>query len=148
MAQRSASGTCAGGPPGSLAGLRSTRQRRAVLDAVERLGVFSGARAVHDDLGGRSGHVALSTVYRTLRALAERGTIDAVRGRDGETRYRKCGDAPHHHLVCRGCGTTVELSQSAVSPSVRRWAREAGYADLEQVLDVFGTCSQCQSRTD
>lgn len=132
----------------SLAGLRPTRQRVAVLDAVERMGVFAGARAIYDVMNSESGRVALSTVYRTLQALAERGMIDSVRGPDGETLYRKCADEAHHHLVCRRCGQAVELPGGAVSRMVQLWAREAGYADVEHILDVFGTCPVCAAAPD
>ena len=36
--------------------------------------------------------------------------------KDGETVYRKCSDHHHHHLVCRECGTTVEIA----GPTVER----------------------------
>lgn len=141
-------GEGAGDSTGTLAGLRPTRRRVAVLGAVEHLGVFSGARAVYEELNRGSGHVALSTVYRTLQSLAERGMIDSVRGPDGETRYRKCADEPHHHLVCRRCGQTVELPGGAVSRAIQQRAHEAGYADVEHILDVFGTCPDCLSAPD
>lgn len=128
---------------GGWHGLRPTRQRVAVLTAVERLGVFTSAQAIHDDLVRVGERVGLSTVYRSLHALAERGTLDAVRGHDGEVLYRKCQDALHHHLVCRRCGEAVEIPGAMVLRAADRWARDAGYVDTEVVLEVFGLCPRC-----
>lgn len=129
-----------------LAGLKPTRQRVAVLRAVESLEVFSGAQAIHDVLGGAGDHVSLSTVYRSLQALAGRGVIDAVRGLDGEMLYRRCAVAPHHHLVCRRCGRAVEIADGAVAQVIRRWARAASYEDVEYDVVAFGTCPRCLAR--
>ncbi|MSZ78104.1 MAG: transcriptional repressor, partial [Actinobacteria bacterium] len=49
----------------------------------------------------------------------------------------------HHHLVCRGCGRTVEVE----GPAVERWtgsiAAEHGFADVSHTLEIFGTCPAC-----
>ena len=95
---------------------------------------------VHEELVRRGEPVGLSTVYRSLHALAERGTLDAVRGQDGEMLYRRCMEAPHHHLVCRRCGVAVEVPGATVHRTVDRWARAAGFVDTEVVLEVFGVC--------
>jgi Fur family ferric uptake transcriptional regulator len=107
--------------------------------------VFVSAQAVHADLVRDGGSVGLSTVYRSLHALAERGTLDAVRGQDGEMLYRKCLETSrcHHHLVCRRCGEAVEIPGAAVLEAVEEWARRAGFVDTELVVEAFGTCSTC-----
>ncbi|HLH27409.1 MAG TPA: transcriptional repressor, partial [Acidimicrobiales bacterium] len=86
------------------------------------------------------------TVYNQLRALAEGGEVDVLRADDGETRYRRCiTDEHHHHLVCRGCGKTVEVE----GPEVERWAERVadgnGFVDVQHTLEIFGTCSGCAS---
>ena len=130
-------------PP--FSGLRPTRQRLAVLDAVDSLGVFASAQTVHRVLieGGES--VGLSTVYRSLHRLAEYGTLDSVRGPDGEELYRRCANpAGHVHLVCRGCGAAAEFPAGEIEILVARWAANAGYSDSSHSLELFGLCPDCQ----
>ena len=88
---------------------RNTRQRRAVADLMEDLDGFRSAQQIHALLEDRGQNVGLSTVYRTLQALAEADEVDALRSDDGETLYRRCSRGHHHHLVCRDCGRTVEV---------------------------------------
>ena len=88
-------------------GARPTRQRRAVFAALGDTDVFRSAQDIHAVLRGRDEDVGLTTVYRTLQALADAGEIDVLRTPDGESVYRLCSTGHHHHLVCRSCGQTV-----------------------------------------
>lgn len=124
-------------------GLRPTRQRRAVTECMAGLTDFRSAQDIHDLLRKRGDNVGLSTVYRTLQALAEHGEIDVLRTGDGEALYRRCSETHHHHLVCRSCGNTVEVE----GPTVERWAgdtaRKHGFSDVSHTLEIFGTCPDC-----
>ena len=81
-------------------GLRPTKQRLAVVEAMTSFDDFRSAQEIHDLLGKRGEPVGLATVYRTLQKLAEAGEVDMLRTEDGEAIYRRCSDTHHHHLVC------------------------------------------------
>jgi len=122
---------------------RSTRQRRAVYATLSASPDFRSAQDIHEALRRSGDKVGLATVYRALQALADGGEIDVLT-HGGETVYRRCAESKHHHhLVCRRCGRTVEIS----GPAVERWAEsvaeEHGYHDVEHTLELFGTCADC-----
>jgi len=95
--------------------MRPTRQRTAVANALSRTEGFASAQALHDTLRHQGESVGLTTVYRHLQALANAGEVDVLRTDDRETVYRRCiGTDHHHHLVCRSCGATVEVTGPAV----------------------------------
>jgi Fur family transcriptional regulator, ferric uptake regulator len=124
-------------------GARPTRQRRAVVACLGAVDDFRSAQELHDVLRREGQNVGLSTVYRTLQALADAGEVDVLRSDDGETRYRRCSGTHHHHLVCRSCGRTVEVE----GPAVERWAaavaRDHGFTQVSHTLEVFGNCASC-----
>ena len=124
--------------------VRPTRQRRAVASALAGFDDFRSAQEIHDRISQQGESVGLATVYRTLSTLAEVGEVDMLRNEDGEAIWRSCSDTHHHHLVCRGCGRTVEVE----GPTVERWTRaiaaEHGYADISHTLEIFGTCPACR----
>jgi len=126
------------------AGTRPTRQRRAVAAALQSFDDFRSAQDIHDLLRTAGENVGLSTVYRTLQALADGGEVDVLRKEDGEAMYRRCSGRHHHHLVCRTCGRTVEVA----GPTVESWAdavaEEHGFADVSHTLEIFGTCPSCR----
>src|SRR4051812_47886020 len=125
-------------------GTRSTRQRAAVASALDNLDDFRTAQEIHQELRGAGEAVGLTTVYRTLQALADSREVDVLRTADGETAYRRCSKGHHHHLVCRTGGRTVEVE----GPAAERWAdkvpAEHAYSDISPPLEIFGPCQDCQ----
>ncbi|MCW2810741.1 MAG: Fur family transcriptional regulator [Friedmanniella sp.] len=122
---------------------RRTRQRTAVEGILTGLAEFRTAQQIHDELRRQGDRIGLTTVYRTLQLMSEGGELDAIRNAEGETAYRRCSGGHHHHLVCRSCGRTVEVS----GPAVERWANavaaQHGFTDVSHDLEIFGTCSAC-----
>ncbi len=130
----------------SGAGVRPTRQRRAVAAALADFDDFRSAQEVHEALKSGGDNVGLSTVYRALQAMADAGELDVLRSEGGEAVYRRCSDSHHHHLVCRACGATVEVEGPAVEKWTRAVAEEHGFADVSHTLEIFGTCAHCNRR--
>jgi Fur family transcriptional regulator, ferric uptake regulator len=123
--------------------LRSTRQRAAVINALSNAEEFVSAQQLHSELRVRGEAVGLSTVYRTLQALAAATEIDILIGDDGETRYRSCSDGHHHHLVCSKCGATVEVENREVEAWAAKIAKEHGYLAVSHTLEIYGLCPAC-----
>jgi Fur family ferric uptake transcriptional regulator len=127
--------------------VRVTRQRRAVSSALDDTDGFRSAQQIHELLRSRGDKVGLTTVYRTLQAMAEADEVDVLRADDGEALYRQCSSGGHHHhLVCRSCGLTAEVE----GPTVENWADRVaavhGFSDVSHTLEIFGLCGGC-SRT-
>jgi Fur family ferric uptake transcriptional regulator len=96
-------------------------------------------------LGEQGESVSLATVYRNLGALAEAGEVDALAAPGGETRYRRCRRTEHHHhLVCRRCGRTVEVAETAVERWAAQTARRHGFTDVSHAIELHGTCEACR----
>jgi Fur family ferric uptake transcriptional regulator len=129
--------------PNMSQGGRPTRQRRAVNTALQTFEDFRSAQDIHDLLRRNGDNVGLSTVYRTLQALADRGEVDMLRTEEGEALYRRCSATHHHHLVCRVCGRTVEVEGPTVESWADSMAQRHGFTDVSHTLEVFGTCPDC-----
>jgi Fur family ferric uptake transcriptional regulator len=114
-----------------------------VVDALASFEDFRSAQEIHEAIIGGGDRVGRATVYRTLRALAQMPDVDVIIRADGEAVYRSCTPLHHHHLVCRGCGLTVEI----VGKVVERWsnatAASHGFTDVSHTLEVFGLCAAC-----
>jgi Fur family transcriptional regulator, ferric uptake regulator len=123
--------------------LRNTHQRRAVSSLLGSVEGFHSAQQLHSMLRDRGERVGLTTVYRTLQGLADAGEIDVMRPPGGEHLYRRCSEGHHHPLVCRSCGSTVEVEGPAVEHWADRVAGEHGFTDVSHTLEIFGTCRNC-----
>ena len=123
--------------------VRSTRQRAAVSALLDRLDDFRSAQEIHEQLRRTGDGIGLTTVYRTLQALADTGEVDVLSSDTGEAVYRRCSDDHHHHLVCRACGSTVEVQGDQVETWATEVAREHGFSDVSHTIEIFGLCSAC-----
>ncbi|WP_068146893.1 Fur family transcriptional regulator [Rhodococcoides corynebacterioides] len=127
-------------------GLRSTKQRSAISELLDTVDEFRSAQDLHDELRRRGDGIGLTTVYRTLQAMADAGTLDVLRTDSGESVYRRCSDGHHHHLVCRTCGFTVEVEGAAVERWTKSVAGEHGFSDVSHTAEIFGLCSECAAK--
>jgi Fe2+ or Zn2+ uptake regulation protein len=126
-------------------GLRLTRQRRAVVDAVAAsnaclspLEVFHAARGGCPDLG-------LTTVYRTLELLDEIGALRRIHGPDGCERLVQASTAHGHSVVCSVCGRVTEFTECDMAEVVEAAWRETGYRITEHFLQLDGVCADCSA---
>jgi Fur family ferric uptake transcriptional regulator len=126
----------------SAAGLRVTRQRSAILSALERKDRFITAQDLHHELRGKKEAPGLATVYRTLATLAAAEVLDTS-VRDGEQVFRMCGTRHHHHLVCESCGRVEEVESEQVESWVRQLARRRGFRVTSHTAEVYGLCRVC-----
>lgn len=124
------------------AGLRATRQRLTVLDALRARRDAITAQDLHMELRQAGEPIGLTTVYRTLTSLAEAALLDTF-DRDGEQAFRLCGDAHHHHLVCEVCNTVEEIAAEEVERWVDEVASRRGYQVTGHRADIFGVCADC-----
>jgi Fur family ferric uptake transcriptional regulator len=123
---------------------RSTKQRAAISQVLRDSERFVTAQELHGRLRRRGVKVGLTTVYRTLQMLSETGEVDVLHAGGSEAVYRSCEvDAHHHHLVCRDCRRTVEIS----SDELERWAHTIadrhGFVSPSHTVEIFGLCADC-----
>lgn len=129
---------------------RNTWQRERVREALADAGGFVSAQALHATLRDENTGIGLATVYRALASLSSNGDADSLQSPEGESLYRACeSTGHHHHLICRGCGKTVEIAATDVEQWARSTAAAHGFTEAEHVVDIFGLCQACAAaRTD
>ena len=87
-----------------------------------------------------------STVYRTLELLQRLGLVTATDLGGGRVRYHPLEKGHHHHLVCRECGTIIDLDESLLAPLKEALLREHRFiADLRH-LAILGRCVNCAKK--
>ena len=128
------------------AATRQTWQKAAVRDLLLGGEEFRTAQQIHDQLREGEAKVGLATVYRALQTMAESGEVDVLRTPEGESAYRACSSGHHHHLVCRQCGYSIEISAHEVEEWAASVARSNGFTDAGHELEIFGLCASCAAK--
>ena len=109
-------------------GRRTTKQRLAISAVFQDESSFMTAQQVFDALRDGDVSVGLATVYRALQTFDEAGEVDSILTESGESLYRACTTPQHHHhLLCRRCGTAIELE----APALEDWALAMAVEDLQ-----------------
>jgi Fur family ferric uptake transcriptional regulator len=128
---------------------RNTRQAQAIETALADADGFRTAHDLFTEIRAGGERIGLTTVYRHLALLADSDRADVVHTVDGEAQYRLCGprdsahpDEHHHHIVCRVCGRSVEVSGPEVEAWADRVAATAGFTDITHTVELFGLCPQ------
>ena len=124
-------------------GYRMTPQREMILDAIHDEGHIT-ADDIFQRVRAKSPAVNLATVYRTLELLKELDIVTAIDTGDGCVHYELAGGQPHHHLVCEGCGRTLELDCDVLLPLEDELCKRYGFTVNFNHLALFGTCPRCQ----
>ena len=125
---------------------RRTPQRVTVLSALIRSADFTSAQTLHIRLLTAGERVGLSTVYRTLTALADAGRADVIREPSGERLFRYRPSEEHrHYLLCRACGLGLPVDAGLVETWAAAIAESSGYSDVQHTVELTGTCPSCRS---
>lgn len=113
------------------------------MGALDGIEAFVSAQQLHQHLVTNGTPIGLTTVYRTLQALADAGEADSIVQDDGEVLYRRCSGDHHHHLVCRACGMTVEVQEADLEAWARRISRRHGFTEVTHSIELRGLCPAC-----
>jgi Fur family ferric uptake transcriptional regulator len=126
--------------------LRVTRQGEAILGVMRTSSSFRSAQDLYRELREAGEPVGLATIYRHLQSLSAAGVLDALQTNEGEVLYRSCNTSDHHHhMICKGCGESVEIESPEFEEWSERVASRHGYSDVTHTVEVFGLCPGCQS---
>jgi len=128
------------------AGIRATRQRTAIVRAMEREGRPVTAQSLHARLAKPGNGPGLATIYRTLQALAQAGSARTFPAGEGELSYKLCDPGHHHHLICERCGRVVEIPSCEIEGWASSAARRRGFSVSSHQADIFGLCADCRAR--
>ncbi len=125
-------------------GYRLTPQRMMVLEAIEASHDHVSAEEIHARARRQYPYLNISTVYRTLELLNDRGLVAETDLGGGRFLYHPTGKAQHHHLVCRRCGNVRDIDIGALKELRRELKTQYGFnAELEHIA-IFGTCAHCE----
>lgn len=127
------------------AGLRVTAPRVATLTELQEsrhVDVDSLAGQLRVRLGG----VSTQAVYDVLRVLTDAGLVRRIEPAGAPARYELDGGDNHHHLVCRGCGTLVDVPcATGIRPCLETETTDHGFVVDEAEVIYWGLCPSCQA---
>jgi Fe2+ or Zn2+ uptake regulation protein len=124
------------------AGLRVTRPRLAVLDAVHAEPHLD-TKALIDAARARLGAVSHQAVYDVLRALEGAGLVRRIQPEGSDARYEARVGDNHHHMVCRDCGAIADVDCAIGAAPCLAPSAGAGFIIDRAEIVFWGRCPSC-----
>jgi Fur family transcriptional regulator, ferric uptake regulator len=124
-------------------GFRVTAQRMAVLHVLRHSQSRLSPSQIYERAQQRLPGLTETTVYRTLDFLARNGFAWPIRMGTRHLVYELAGPR-HHHLICKQCGSEIEIEHGLLRNLYARLEAASGYQVSEDHLTLFGLCPRCQ----
>lgn len=125
-------------------GLQVTAQRLAILRAVSaqpHCTADEAMRAAREEIGT----ISRQSVYDTLATLVDAGILRRIQPIGSPARYEDRVGDNHHHVVCRACGTLVDVDCAVGSAPCLTPSDSARYDIDEAEVVYWGRCPACQA---
>jgi Fe2+ or Zn2+ uptake regulation protein len=124
------------------AGMRVTRQRIAVFDAVDA-GPHASAAAVMTSVSSVLPGISHQAVYDCLAHLTEAGLLRRITFDGGAALYETRTHDNHHHVVCRVCGFVADVDCAVGDAPCLDACDAAGFIIDEAEVTYRGLCLPC-----
>ena len=126
--------------------LKLTPHRELILENfVEN----EGHRSVEDIyrvVREKDPRIGYTTVYRTMKLLADCGLAREVDLADGITRYEHLYNHEHHdHMICMECGTSIEFLNPEIESLQDAASEQLGFKVFDHKLQIYGVCKDCRN---
>lgn len=127
-------------------GIQVTAQRLAVLRAVTAQPHIS-ADAVAEAVRAEIGAISLQSVYDALNVLVSEKLIRRIQPAGSPARFEDRVGDNHHHLICRVCGSVVDVDCAVGRVPCLTAKDDMGYEIDEAEVAYWGRCPDCQKQS-
>lgn len=123
-------------------GVQVTAQRLAVMRAVSgqpHITADGVAEAVRAEIGA----ISRQAVYDSLGVLVDVQLVRRIEPAGSPALFEDRVGDNHHHLICRTCGSVVDVECAVGSAPCLDVANDMGYVIDEAEVSYWGQCPKC-----
>lgn len=123
-------------------GIRPSTQRLAIMEYLLTHPIHPTIEDVYAALVTKIPKLSHTTVYTTLRMLAENNAAQMLTIDDHHICYDG-NTTPHVHFYCNKCGKVIDL-MGEKAPNMKQKKVVEGHLITEQQLYYKGICAECR----
>lgn len=99
-------------------GIRPSMQRLEILDYISSCRNHPSAEEVYSFVHANNPTLSRTTVFSTVKLLAEKGLVNDINISPESTRYDSASYTPHAHFICRSCQKIYDIpfDMTALTP--------------------------------
>ena len=136
-------------------GYRMTKPREAILEVLGQTAEHLSAEDIYLAVHKFYPNIGLTTVYRNLELLVDRGWVVKFEFGHGKAKYELAdpfsGKGHHHHLVCKSCSRIIDYSDfmndelQFLKNTEEGLSKKYGFKITDHLIQFYGYCHQCQA---
>ncbi len=128
-------------------GLKNTKHRIKILEILSESARPISADDIYAKLKDLDNMISLSTVYRSLEALATKDLVNKVSfENETKTTYEINRLVHHHFLVCIGCNKIITMDDCPIHEYEEEVSRTLGFHVVGHKLELYGYCPECAKK--
>lgn len=120
------------------AGVRITRPRKIILKILAERDDHPDAMAIFRRAVRLDDSISLSTVYRTMKLLEDKGAIQRHAFEGGPSRFEPADSDHHDHLIDVDTGAVIEFHSEKIEQLQDEIAQSLGYEIIRHRLELYG----------
>lgn len=124
--------------------LKVTPHRQLILETFLDNEGHRSVEDIYRVVRQRDPRVGYTTVYRTMKILAECGLAREIDLADGITRYEHLYNHQHHdHMICMQCGNSIEFYNPDIEALQDTASEQLRFKVMDHKLQIYGICKNC-----
>lgn len=126
-------------------GLKSTTQRKLVLDCLHELSGPCCAEEIYFKVSALQPTINLSTIYRILELFYDKGIVIKNNLSDTKKALYELNTHTHkHYMVCLKCKQVFPLENCPCSLIEKAVSENSNFEILDHKIEIIGYCSKCK----
>ena len=122
-------------------GLRQTKQRKIIIDAVLSSPPHFDVETVAKIAKNMDNSIGLATVYRTLKMMVDSKILIERHFNDQRACFEFTSEDTHHdHLICNQCGAIIEFLDEEIERRQEEITKKSGFTLTSHKMELFGDC--------
>ena len=127
--------------------MKFTKHRSMLLMILDNASNPLSAEEIFLKMKEEGSKINLSTVYRTMEAMAENDlVIKTAFMDDNRSRYEYNRMEHKHRLVCTGCSRMVSIDGCPVEGYAASLCSQKGFELTGHRLEIYGICPECTGK--
>jgi Fur family ferric uptake transcriptional regulator len=124
--------------------LRKSHPRLLIYQELSHTKKPLSPQELYQSLVKKQKKIGLTSIYRSLELFESLGIVfKIVNG--SSVKYKLCElEEHHHHIICKTCGSVVELNFCDISDWSKKVTESTGYQVIDHQLNFYGFCKNCK----
>ena len=126
--------------------LKSTKNREIVIDIITNSILPQSAEDIYKITTSQKHNINLSTVYRTLNTLSDKGILIKQVRQDSRAYFQLNRHEHKHILICNSCHKEQPIDNCPFEGINKKIAKDTGFIITSHNIEIYGICPNCAKK--